>query len=58
MRHKTYVHMNDDHYAKVVVARRAFNDVQDAKVIQYVESTPQVVSHVNDKFKQRFMEAL
>lgn len=58
MRHTRTEKMNHDHYAKVVVARRAFNDVQDAKVIQYVESTPQVVSHVNDKFKQRFLEAL
>jgi hypothetical protein len=50
--------MNHDHYAKVVVARRHFNDAEDAKVIRYVETTPEVVNHVNDQFKQRFLEAL
>ena len=58
MRHKAYVNMNHDHYAKVVDARRRFIDAEDAKVIRYVETTPEVVSHVNQSFKQRFVEAL
>ena len=58
MRHTRTEKMNHDHYAKVVVARRHFNDAEDAKVIRYVETTPEVVNHVNQSFKQRYLEAL
>lgn len=58
MKHTRTEKMNHDHYAKVVVARRHFIDAEDAKVIQYVETTQDVVTQVNQTFKQRFLEAL
>jgi hypothetical protein len=54
MRHTRTEKMNHDHYAKVVVARRHFNDAEDAKVIRYVETTPEVVSHMNESLMAGF----
>jgi hypothetical protein len=62
--------MNHDHFAKVIVARNRFNDVEDAKVIQYMDRavaqaeaqinrpSMDVANKVNKTFKQRFLEAL
>jgi hypothetical protein len=70
MRHTRTEKMNHDHFAKVIVARNRFNDVEDAKVIQYMDRavaqadaqinrpSMDVANKVNKTFKQRFMEAL
>jgi len=70
MRHTRTEKMNHDHFAKVIVARNRFNDVEDAKVIQYMDRavaqaeaqinrpSMDVANKVNKTFKQRFLEAL
>ena len=70
MRHTRTEKMNHDHYAKVIVARNRFNDVEDAKVIQYMDRavkqaeaqiqslSVQATENVNKRFTQRFMEQL
>jgi F420-0:gamma-glutamyl ligase len=62
--------MNHDHYAKVIVARNRHNDIEDAKVIAYMDRavaqaeaqiqslSKQATDKVNKTFKQRFLEAL
>jgi hypothetical protein len=62
--------LNHDHFAKVVVARNRFNDVEDAKVIHYMEKavkqaraqiqslSVQATDNVNRNFAKRFLEAL
>jgi F420-0:gamma-glutamyl ligase len=62
--------MNHDHFAKVIVARNRHNDIEDAKVIAYMDRavaqaeaqiqslSKQATDKVNKTFKQRFMEAL
>jgi len=62
--------MNHDHFAKVIVARNRFNDVEDAKVTRYMDravaqATAQINSlakqatdNVNRNFAKRFLEAL
>jgi hypothetical protein len=37
MRHTRTEKMNHDHYAKVIVARNGHNDIEDAKVIAYMD---------------------
>lgn len=70
MRHTRTEKMNHDHFAKVIVARHQRNDVEDAKVIQYMDRavkqaeaqiqslSAQATENVNKRFIQRFMEAL
>jgi hypothetical protein len=62
--------LNHDHFAKVIVARNRFNDVEDAKVIHYMEKavkqaraqiqslSVQATDNVNRNFAKRFLEAL
>jgi F420-0:gamma-glutamyl ligase len=62
--------MNHDHFAKVIVARNRHNDIEDAKVIAYMDRavaqaeaqiqslSKQATDKVNKTFKQRFLEAL
>jgi hypothetical protein len=62
--------LNHDHFAKVIVARSRFNDVQDAKAIHYMEKavkqaraqiqslSVQATDNVNRNFAKRFLEAL
>jgi hypothetical protein len=62
--------LNHDHFAKVIVARNRFNDVQDAKAIHYMEKavkqaraqiqslSAQATDNVNRNFAKRFLEAL
>ena len=70
MRHTRTEKMNHDHFAKVIVARNRFNDVEDAKVIAYMDRavkqaeaqiqslSVQATENVNKRFTQRFMEQL
>lgn len=70
MRHTRTEKMNHDHFAKVIVARHRFDDVEDAKVIAYMDRavkqaeaqiqslSVQATENVNKRFAQRFMEAL
>jgi F420-0:gamma-glutamyl ligase len=62
--------MNHDHYAKVIVARNRHNDIEDAKVIAYMDRavaqaeaqiqslSKQATDNVNRNFVKRFMEQL
>jgi hypothetical protein len=62
--------LNHDHFAKVIVAKNRFNDVEDAKVIHYMEKavkqaraqiqslSAQATDNVNRNFAKRFLEAL
>jgi hypothetical protein len=62
--------MNHDHFAKVIVARNRHNDIEDAKVIAYMDRTiaqaeaqiqslsKQATDNVNRNFVKRFMEQL
>ena len=70
MRHTRTEKMNRDHYAKVIVARNRYNDIEDAKVIAYMDRavaqaeaqiqrpSREVAHKVNQTFMRRFMEAL
>ena len=70
MRHTRTERTNHEHYAKVIVARHRFNDVQDAKVIHYMEKSvkqaraqiqslsAQATDNVNRNFAKRFLEVI
>ena len=71
MRHTTRTEkLNHDHYAKVIVARKRHHDIEDAKVIHYMEKavkqaraqiqslSAQATDKVNRNLIKRFMEAL
>ena len=62
--------LNHDHYAKVIVARNRHNDIQDAKVVAYMDRavaqaeaqiqslSAQATDNVNRNFVKRFLEAV
>lgn len=70
MRHTRTERTNHDHYAKVTVARNRFNDIEDAKVIHYMEKavkqsraqiqslSVQATDNVNRNFVKRFLEVI
>ena len=71
MRHtKQTIQFNHEHFAKVIVARNRFNDVEDAKVIHYMEKavkqaraqiqslSAQATDNVNRNFAKRFLEVI
>ena len=71
MRHtKQTIQFNHEHFAEVIVARHRHNDIQDAKVIAYMDRavaqaeaqiqslSAQATDNVNRNFVKRFMEAL
>jgi hypothetical protein len=60
MRHtKQTIQFNHEHFAKVIVARNRHNDIQDAKVVAYMDrAVAQATDNVNRNFVKRFLEAL
>ena len=60
MRHtKKTIQFNHEHFAKVIVARHRHNDIQDAKVVAYMDrAVAQATDNVNRNFVKRFLEAL
>ena len=71
MRHtKQTIQFNHEHFAKVIVARKRHHDIEDAKVIHYMEKavkqaraqiqslSAQATDNVNRKFAKRFLEVI
>ena len=70
MRHTRTERHNHDHYAKVIVARHQRNDIEDAKVIEYMDKvvaqaqaqiyrmTETATGNVNRNFVKRFLEVI
>ena len=62
--------LNHEHFAKVIVARHRHHDIEDAKVIHYMEKSvkqaraqiqslsAQATDNVNRNFAKRFLEVI